>query len=141
MTPKCPNSGSIIYSRRNPLCGVCGKQLPPELLFTPEERAAVEGELSEMAQSEEGLPTSGDDKMVKNAIALFVLTLVFLGMGSMSIYTSLVALKNGTTIVFSGRHYHGVIHMSPWFPLLWGLVFLAVGIAGALKIFKSLFKD
>ena len=41
MTPKCPKCGSIIYSRRNVLCGVCGERLPPELLFSPEQRAAV----------------------------------------------------------------------------------------------------
>jgi len=48
MTPKCPKCGSIIYSRRNVLCGVCGDRLPPELLFTPEQRAVVEKELAEL---------------------------------------------------------------------------------------------
>ena len=48
MTPKCPQCGSIIYSRRNVLCGVCGDRLPPELLFTPEQRAVVEKELEEL---------------------------------------------------------------------------------------------
>ena len=38
MNPVCPNCGSIIYSRRNKLCGVCGKPLPEDLLFSPEER-------------------------------------------------------------------------------------------------------
>jgi NMD protein affecting ribosome stability and mRNA decay len=45
MTPKCPHCGSIIYSRRHALCGVCGQQLPPELLFTPKERKIVERQL------------------------------------------------------------------------------------------------
>ena len=53
MTPKCPNCGSIIYSRRNVLCGVCGKRLPQELLFTPEERGVVERELDEASQREQ----------------------------------------------------------------------------------------
>jgi hypothetical protein len=48
MTPKCPNCGSIIYSRRNVLCGVCGKRLPEELLFTVEEREKVDHELENM---------------------------------------------------------------------------------------------
>ena len=48
--PKCPKCGSIIYSRRNVLCGVCGERLPDELLFTPAERAAVEHDLKELNQ-------------------------------------------------------------------------------------------
>src|SRR5262249_45203625 len=47
MAPTCPNCGSVIYSRRNALCGVCGQRLPAELLFTPEERQRVERDLSE----------------------------------------------------------------------------------------------
>jgi uncharacterized Zn finger protein (UPF0148 family) len=47
MIAKCPFCGSVIYSRRNVLCGVCGKQLPHDLLFTPQEREMVERELSE----------------------------------------------------------------------------------------------
>ena len=54
MTAKCPNCGSIIYSRRNVLCGVCGKRLPPELLFTSEERQAVERELKQNAGHDDG---------------------------------------------------------------------------------------
>jgi uncharacterized Zn finger protein (UPF0148 family) len=47
MEYKCPECGSIIYSRRNILCGVCGKQLPPELLFTPEEKEKFDRQLAE----------------------------------------------------------------------------------------------
>ena len=47
MSPTCPACGSIIYSRRNVLCGVCGQRLPNWLLFTPEERQAVERDLTE----------------------------------------------------------------------------------------------
>jgi len=42
---KCPKCNSIIYSRRNALCGACGEKLPPELLFSPAEREVVEQEL------------------------------------------------------------------------------------------------
>src|SRR5438445_13289155 len=34
---RCPNCSSIIYSRKNKLCGVCGDPLPESLLFTPAE--------------------------------------------------------------------------------------------------------
>ena len=51
-TPKCPHCGSVIYSRRNVLCGACGKQLPPELLFTPAERKKVERDLANIKQRE-----------------------------------------------------------------------------------------
>jgi uncharacterized Zn finger protein (UPF0148 family) len=52
MTPKCPKCGSVIYSRRNVLCGVCGKRLPDELLFSPKEREKVERDLQELKQRE-----------------------------------------------------------------------------------------
>jgi hypothetical protein len=52
MTPKCPKCGSVIYSRRNVLCGVCGERLPDVLLFTPKERQAVEHDLQELKQRE-----------------------------------------------------------------------------------------
>ena len=45
MTPKCPKCGSIIYSRRNVLCGVCGERLPSVLLFSSQQREAVERDL------------------------------------------------------------------------------------------------
>lgn len=53
MTPKCPKCGSIIYSRRNVLCGVCGERLPSELLFTPEQREAVERDLQGLKEREQ----------------------------------------------------------------------------------------
>ena len=52
MTPKCPKCGSIIYSRRNVLCGVCGERLPPELLFTPQQRETVERDLQVLKERE-----------------------------------------------------------------------------------------
>ena len=39
---KCPHCESIIYSRRNKLCGVCGEVLPPGLLFSPSEARRIE---------------------------------------------------------------------------------------------------
>jgi len=65
METQCPKCGSVIYSRRNVLCGVCGEHLPAELLFTAEERAAVERDLAEIklrlrkSRSAEG-SSSGD---------------------------------------------------------------------------------
>jgi uncharacterized Zn finger protein (UPF0148 family) len=48
MKHKCPKCGSVIYSRRKILCGVCGERLPSELLFTAEQRAAVEKDLADL---------------------------------------------------------------------------------------------
>ena len=41
---RCPLCQSLIYSRKNKLCGVCGKPLPAELLFTDEQIAALKKE-------------------------------------------------------------------------------------------------
>ncbi|SPE51821.1 hypothetical protein SBV1_1440011 [Verrucomicrobia bacterium] len=46
MGAKCPFCGSLIYSRRNVLCGVCGRRLPSDLLFGEREREAVERDLT-----------------------------------------------------------------------------------------------
>lgn len=42
---RCPHCDSIVYSRRNPLCGLCGILLPKEFLFTAEESERVTGML------------------------------------------------------------------------------------------------
>lgn len=39
--PRCPHCGSIIYSRRNSLCGLCGRDLPDALRFSDEESRRV----------------------------------------------------------------------------------------------------
>lgn len=41
-TLRCPHCDSIVYSRRSKLCGVCGRGLPSEYLFSPTEAARVE---------------------------------------------------------------------------------------------------
>jgi predicted nucleic acid-binding Zn ribbon protein len=38
----CPSCDSIVYSRRHRSCGVCGKALPADCLFTAEEAESVE---------------------------------------------------------------------------------------------------
>jgi ribosomal protein L37E len=38
----CPRCGSVIYSRRHKLCGVCANPLPQQLLFSPAETIRVE---------------------------------------------------------------------------------------------------
>ncbi|MHC1768506.1 MAG: hypothetical protein AB9869_30220 [Verrucomicrobiia bacterium] len=38
---RCPACGSIIYSRRHRLCGVCSQPLPNEFLFTASEARQV----------------------------------------------------------------------------------------------------
>lgn len=57
-TPKCPKCGSLIYSRRNVLCGVCGERLPEELLFTPEQREKVERDWRELKEREKQMRKS-----------------------------------------------------------------------------------
>lgn len=52
MTPKCPKCGSVIYSRKNVLCGVCCERLPADLLFTPEEREKVEEDMKVLKERE-----------------------------------------------------------------------------------------
>jgi len=42
---RCPECGSIVYSRRALLCGVCGKRLPEEFHFHGEQAQKVEHEL------------------------------------------------------------------------------------------------
>jgi predicted nucleic acid-binding Zn ribbon protein len=37
----CPECNSIIYTRRHRLCGVCGEELPEELLFSVMEASRV----------------------------------------------------------------------------------------------------
>lgn len=39
---RCPDCRSIIYSRRSKLCGICGRELPEEFLFSPAEAARLE---------------------------------------------------------------------------------------------------
>jgi hypothetical protein len=38
---RCPACDSILYTRRHKLCGVCGEELPGELLFTDLEASRV----------------------------------------------------------------------------------------------------
>jgi len=40
---KCPACDSIVYSRKSRFCGVCGKNLPDEFLFSSFETRKVEG--------------------------------------------------------------------------------------------------
>ncbi|MBM3840330.1 MAG: hypothetical protein FJ398_20680 [Verrucomicrobia bacterium] len=38
----CPHCGSIVYSRRHKLCGLCGRDLPEEFLFSSAESQRLE---------------------------------------------------------------------------------------------------
>jgi hypothetical protein len=44
---RCPRCGSIIYTRRHKLCGVCASPLPGEFLFSAAEISRVERMLDE----------------------------------------------------------------------------------------------
>ena len=39
---KCPKCGSVVYSRRNPVCGRCGEKLPKSLMFDKATRKKVD---------------------------------------------------------------------------------------------------
>lgn len=41
----CPRCGSIVYTRRHKLCGLCGELLPPECLFSDRESEHVRATL------------------------------------------------------------------------------------------------
>ena len=60
MENKCPDCGSVIYSRKNVLCGVCGKRLPDSLLFTPAERTVVEEQMADARRRAKKARESGD---------------------------------------------------------------------------------
>jgi hypothetical protein len=42
---RCPICRSIVYCRRQPLCGVCSRPLPQEYLFEPWEAERISGML------------------------------------------------------------------------------------------------
>ena len=44
---RCPNCDSLIYSRKNKLCGKCGCILPPQLLFNEAQAKAVKKQMDE----------------------------------------------------------------------------------------------
>ena len=44
----CPHCHRLLYSRRHPKCGFCGIELPPEVLFTEAEIAAIKQEQQEI---------------------------------------------------------------------------------------------
>jgi len=46
---RCPHCNAPIYSRKNKICGVCEKPLPPELLFSDQQIA----DLNEQTDEEE----------------------------------------------------------------------------------------
>ena len=43
----CPHCGSLVYSRRHKLCGVCAEPLPNACLFTMEKAQQVQSLLDE----------------------------------------------------------------------------------------------
>lgn len=45
----CPSCHRLLYSRRHKTCGFCGAELPPEVLFTVAELAAIDAEKEALA--------------------------------------------------------------------------------------------
>jgi hypothetical protein len=50
---KCPKCGSVIYSRRHPVCGRCGAKLPDSLMFNPAVRKKVDEMIEQDRKREE----------------------------------------------------------------------------------------
>ena len=48
MNPECPSCHRPIANRRRPVCLYCGGAIPEEMLFTPEEAAAVDKEMADL---------------------------------------------------------------------------------------------
>lgn len=46
----CPFCDAVVSSRRSGKCGVCGKDLPEDCLFTPEQKAGIEEQMKLLAQ-------------------------------------------------------------------------------------------
>jgi hypothetical protein len=59
----CPECGSIVYSRLNPVCGVCGKALPDSFRFEGAQAAILEGELEHARRD---LQAVSDDKATQD---------------------------------------------------------------------------
>lgn len=47
MSYHCPKCNGVIYNRRSKLCGFCGAELPPELLFSPAELEVLDKNAAE----------------------------------------------------------------------------------------------
>ncbi len=45
----CPNCKRLLYSRQHKHCGFCGAELPPGVVFSAEEIAAVQAEQQAIA--------------------------------------------------------------------------------------------
>ena len=45
----CPSCNRLLYSRTHKSCGFCGAELPPEVLFSDDEIAAIQAEQAAMA--------------------------------------------------------------------------------------------
>jgi hypothetical protein len=50
MSYQCPKCNGVIYNRRNKICGYCGAELPPELLFSAAEIELMDKEAAILAE-------------------------------------------------------------------------------------------
>jgi putative effector of murein hydrolase len=69
-----------------------------------------------------------------NRFNIGCLTILFLVIGTWHIVISLIAFQHGTDVLY-GKGTK--VHMSPWFTLVLGIIFLVVGLAGAYKTYKD----
>ena len=50
MSYQCPKCNRVIYNRRNKMCGYCGAEVPPELLFSAAEIETMDKEAAVLAE-------------------------------------------------------------------------------------------
>ena len=50
MSYQCPKCNGVIYKRRSKICGSCGAELPPELLFSAAEIETMDKEAAVLAE-------------------------------------------------------------------------------------------
>ena len=62
----CPSCEAIIYSRRSGHCGVCGMELPKDLLFTAEQRQKIESQMKQL-EADHRVAQANLDRLTEHA--------------------------------------------------------------------------
>ena len=63
----CPNCHRLLYSRQHKTCGFCGAELPPEVLFSEDEVAAIKAEQEIIAQRRAKAKAKEEEEKKKQA--------------------------------------------------------------------------
>jgi len=63
----CPSCNRLLYSRTRKTCGFCGAELPPEVLFSDDEVAAIKTEQAAIAVRRAKTKAKEDEEKRKQA--------------------------------------------------------------------------